>query len=276
MKFCSQCGTQINDNVRFCPNCGTATEVQQPMQRNQVHQPEPQHQMPNLRPQAPVKIDKGPNPVEQAVVNFADKYCGLQSLGWSLALCIISLVLLIFFNGPLLNFRGILIDISYKVIDIFPLWLVTDLMQLSLLYMFMHLVNAIYKVGGTWPLLYLTPCIWLLTMVLFTVLCLTQNGSYDDISNIQSLLLASYVCVGIVGVLCAKIETFSWTGKVIIIAAICWIIFEVSVTMIPFVFFALGSLWYMFEINTRVRNFFNSYYYDSYQETYQEDASYDA
>lgn len=282
MKYCSQCGAQMTDEARFCPKCGTASEPQ--LQQHQYEQPTPQphyqqspqqpYRQPYSAPKRPVKVDKGPNPVEQAVVNFADRYCGPQSLGWALALCIAALLLLIFYNGYMLNFRGVLLDITDKITDTLPLWVVVDIMQLSLLYMFMHLVNALYKAGGTWPLLYITPCIWLLTMVLFSVLCLTQNGSYDDLSNIQSLLLASYVCVGIVGILCSKIEAFSWTGKVIIIAAICWIVFEVSQSMITFIFSALGSIWYMFEINSRTRHFFNDYLYESYDETYQDDNVY--
>ena len=276
MKYCTQCGIQLNDDARFCPSCGTQQETHQPMQV-QDQQPDQQriqqqYQQRYDRQKRPLKVEKGPNPVEQTVVNFADKYCGYNSLGWAVGACLLCLVLLIFYNGPILNFRGVLEDISYRIIDFMPIWVVTDIMQISLLYMFMHLVNALYKAGGTWPLLYITPCVWLITLILYSVICLTQNGSYDDLNNIQSLLLASYVCVGIIGILCAKIETFSWTGKVLIIAAICWIVFEVSSNMIPFIFFVLGTIWYVFEINSRVRHFFNDYYYE-YEEGYYDENS---
>lgn len=281
----------MNDEARFCPTCGKITEEQQqeaPQQNMTAQQYSAQPQMPQnhhqdqqmqYRPQPqrhprPAKVEKGPNPVEQAVVNFADKYCGYGSLGWALGLCLLSLALLIFYNGGLLNFSGVLYDITYKINDILPAWVVMDIMQLSMLYVFMHLVNALYKAGGTWPLLYITPCVWVVTLVLFSILCLTKSGTTDDLSNIQSLLLASYICVGIVGILCSKIEVFSWTGKVVIISAICWIIYEVSYSMIPFIFFALSTIWYVFEINSRVRHYFNDYYYSSEGGYYQEDTAY--
>lgn len=302
MKFCSQCGMQLNDDARFCPSCGTQQEIQQSpqfqvhqseqpqnhqLEQQQMYQTEPQQSQPyyqqpiqqqnrqrRVKHQRPVKVEKGPNPVEQAVVNFADRYCGYNTLGWALGLCILCLVLLIFYNGPLLNFSGVLEDISYKIIDFIPIWVVPVILQISLLYMFMHLVNALYKAGATWPLLYITPCVWVISLILYSVICITQNISYDDLNNIQSLVLASYVCVGIIGILCAKIEAFSWTGKVLIIAAICWIVFELSSNMIPLIFLVLSSVWYIFEINSRVRHFFNDYYYEDEEEYYDENSVY--
>ncbi len=41
MKFCGKCGTQIEDNVKFCPGCGASTE--QPAQQAQVQQTPPQN-----------------------------------------------------------------------------------------------------------------------------------------------------------------------------------------------------------------------------------------
>ncbi len=37
MKYCGKCGTQIEDNVKFCPGCGASTE--QPAQQAQTEQP---------------------------------------------------------------------------------------------------------------------------------------------------------------------------------------------------------------------------------------------
>ena len=39
MKFCGKCGTQIEDNIKFCPGCGSPAE--QPAQQAQPQQPPP-------------------------------------------------------------------------------------------------------------------------------------------------------------------------------------------------------------------------------------------
>lgn len=280
MKFCSQCGNQIQDDAAFCNSCGApqASEQQlgtpnQPQQQfhqtNQQYQHrQPTYRQPNYQP--PQKVYRGPNPVEQAVVNFADRYCSPHSLGWSLGLCIAALILNILWDGEYLNFRGTLLDISESIRDYIPLWLMIDIIQLSILYLFMHLVNGLYKAGATWPLLYITPCIWIIVLILLTVLSLTDTGSYDDVKTLDMLQLAYYVCVGIIGILCGSIQSFSWTGKVLIIAVICWLVsMFASNSVIPSIFFVLGTLWYAFEINSRVRHFFNEYYY-SINEGYNE------
>lgn len=45
MKFCPNCGAQLNDNALFCPNCGTNPNVQQP---NMNQQPNMQQQNPQM------------------------------------------------------------------------------------------------------------------------------------------------------------------------------------------------------------------------------------
>ncbi|MCH5218626.1 MAG: zinc-ribbon domain-containing protein [Muribaculaceae bacterium] len=284
MKFCSQCGNQIQDDAAFCASCGAPQTSEQPLRtpgqpQHQYHQPnqqnqyrQPVHRQPNY--QAPQNVYKEPNPVEQAVVNFADRYCSFHSLGWSLGLCIAALVLNIFWDGVYLNFRGTLLDISESIRDYIPLWLMIDIIQLSILYLFMHLVNGLYKAGATWPLLYITPCIWIIVLILMTILALTDTGSYDDAKTLNMLQLAYYVCVGIIGILCGSIRSFSWTGKVLIIAVVCWVVsMFASNSIIPSIFFILGTLWYAFEINSRLRHFFNDYYYSEnevYDESYDE------
>jgi len=44
MKFCGKCGTQIEDNVKFCPGCGAPAE--QPAQQAQPQQTQPAAQTP--------------------------------------------------------------------------------------------------------------------------------------------------------------------------------------------------------------------------------------
>ena len=39
MKYCTNCGTQLEDNVAFCPNCGTRANVAQQTQSAQPEQP---------------------------------------------------------------------------------------------------------------------------------------------------------------------------------------------------------------------------------------------
>ncbi len=40
MKYCGKCGTQIDDNVKFCSGCGASTELpkEQPVQQEQTQQ----------------------------------------------------------------------------------------------------------------------------------------------------------------------------------------------------------------------------------------------
>ena len=33
-KYCTKCGTQLNDNIKFCPNCGAAIAAPAPAQQN--------------------------------------------------------------------------------------------------------------------------------------------------------------------------------------------------------------------------------------------------
>ena len=285
MKFCSQCGNQLADNASFCSSCG-ASQVVESQSENQVQsqqhyqqQPQTQHyhqqhiQQPTYRqPSRPVQqiVERGPNPVEQAVVNFADRYCSFRSVGWALGLCIAALVLNVLYDGVFLNFKGVLLEVSESIRGYIPLWLMFDIVQLSILYLFMHLIDGLYKAGATWPLLYITPCIWIIVLILLTILSLTETANYEDAKTLNMLQLAYYVCVGIIGILCGKIQSFSWTGKVLIIAVICWLVnMFTSNSIIPSIFFILGTLWYAFEINSRLRHFFNNYYYP-YEGTYDE------
>jgi len=57
-KFCTECGTQIEETKRFCPNCGAvAPQIEQSQQHTQ-YQPLPRYQPPQYQP-APVKKKNG-------------------------------------------------------------------------------------------------------------------------------------------------------------------------------------------------------------------------
>ena len=36
MKFCGKCGTKIEDNIKFCPGCGSPTDAPQEQQSQQA------------------------------------------------------------------------------------------------------------------------------------------------------------------------------------------------------------------------------------------------
>lgn len=63
MKFCSNCGKQMNDNERFCPACGTDSAAGQP--QPQV-QPQPQ---PAAQPVYTYAAQPGQQPVQNNVQN---------------------------------------------------------------------------------------------------------------------------------------------------------------------------------------------------------------
>ena len=56
MAFCSNCGTQVNEGVNFCPKCGQNVGAAAPQQ--QVNQPQPQYVEEEEEVQQPTIIDK--------------------------------------------------------------------------------------------------------------------------------------------------------------------------------------------------------------------------
>ena len=67
--FCTKCGTQINDNVAICPNCGCPTgaqqEVQYQPQSTQQHQ---QTQYQESAPQQSMTVEQASQKVEKTVL----------------------------------------------------------------------------------------------------------------------------------------------------------------------------------------------------------------
>ncbi|MBQ9510875.1 MAG: zinc ribbon domain-containing protein [Clostridia bacterium] len=48
-KYCTKCGTQLNDNIKFCPNCGTATAAPAPAQQKVTQYTAPVYRLRELR-----------------------------------------------------------------------------------------------------------------------------------------------------------------------------------------------------------------------------------
>lgn len=208
-----------------------------------------------------VQEQKGPNPVEQYVVNFCDRFCSPQTLTVSVVILATSLTLIVFYLGELFNFRGILWDITIKLYEIMPPWVATTILNLGFLYLILHFINGLYKAGATWPLLYITPLIFA-GSILFTAILKLTGGSSEDIRIIENIDLVSYICLGIIGVLSTKVPYFSWTGKVVLITSIMWIIQTISTSgsMIISILFILSSIWLICELAIRVKGFFRDYY----------------
>jgi len=77
MKYCTNCGTQLEDNVSFCPNCGTPAKASQPAQQEQ--QPAQQAaQQPEQQPQQTQTIYAQPAPQAQQAAQTEHKFTGLQ------------------------------------------------------------------------------------------------------------------------------------------------------------------------------------------------------
>ena len=47
MKFCGKCGTKIEDNIKFCPGCGSPTDVPQEQQSQQAQPQQTPHPQQN-------------------------------------------------------------------------------------------------------------------------------------------------------------------------------------------------------------------------------------
>ncbi|MBQ9886061.1 MAG: zinc-ribbon domain-containing protein [Lachnospiraceae bacterium] len=84
-KFCTNCGTQLEDNVNFCPNCGTkasanASEQPNPAQYTQQGQPNPVQYTQQGQPNTAQYTQQGqPNPAQytqQGQPNPAGAYAG--------------------------------------------------------------------------------------------------------------------------------------------------------------------------------------------------------
>lgn len=56
MRFCSNCGMQLDDSVRFCSNCRAT--VNEANQQNQQYYQQPNYQQPNYYPQSQPKPDE--------------------------------------------------------------------------------------------------------------------------------------------------------------------------------------------------------------------------
>lgn len=280
MKFCQNCGSKLEDSATFCSSCGTK-QINQANDGDKNlnpanHQNNYQRRHTQTRTTQSVKEEKGPNPIEQGIINFLNKYCSPQTLTLSIVLASIALAVYIFYVGELFNFSGPLLDITYKLQEIIPLWALAGFTELVLLYLLMHLFNALYKAGAKWPLLYITPCLWGLAIMLNVILSATEILSQDDLKTLNILFFASYVCVGIIGVLCSKIRMFSWTGKVMIVAAIFWTValLSSSISLITFILTLLAQIWLIYEVGTRVNQFFNEYDSESFESFSEEGNSY--
>lgn len=249
MKYCSQCGTKLNSDAAFCSSCGCP--------QNPPHQ-HAQQENPLNNPTS-TEVFNGNNPIEQNVIKILNKYCNQKSLLWGVVFISVALVLQVFYYGYWLNFSGILMDITEKVHELIPYWLMVFLRETSMLYLFMCFVNVLYKAGGKWPLLYITPCLWGLTILLTTLINLTDTG-YEEANTINNLYLASYICVGIVGFLSTKISFFAWTGKVVMTFAFFWTIFKFSSSssIVLFILTVLSTIWFIYEINSRLRQFYET------------------
>lgn len=89
MKYCTNCGTQLEDNVSFCPNCGTPVNAQPAQPAQTVYtqpapQPAPQAQtiyaQPAPQPAQPVQTVQIIQPAQPAQpVQTEKKFTGLQT-----------------------------------------------------------------------------------------------------------------------------------------------------------------------------------------------------
>ena len=76
MKYCTNCGTQLEGNESFCPNCGT------PVNAQPAPQPTPQPQTDYAQPAQPVQTERKFTGLQTAA--FVFMILSTVALGWML------------------------------------------------------------------------------------------------------------------------------------------------------------------------------------------------
>lgn len=70
MAFCSNCGTKVEDGVKFCPKCGTAMQQQAQQQTAQQQQAQQQTAQPNAQQQQQYQPNQQPNQFQNTFNKF--------------------------------------------------------------------------------------------------------------------------------------------------------------------------------------------------------------
>lgn len=276
MSFCQSCGAKLEDGSRFCTNCG-AQVVSHPDTNQSVPNPLGQQANVPVQPQQPMMSPpprmarqksaqpSQPNPIEEFMISFSEKLSSFMSLQAAMIIGIVCQVLDIIYNGNLFHFSGALEDLTYFFTDNVPFWLWKTVYEFSLIYLFMNVVAACYRMGMRSWLLYVTPILWAASVVFFDIAALADMG-YEDFKWIGRMVILSYIFVLVLGFMLSS-SRFSWLGKVTIVTAILWIISSLATeSLLPSLLSILSTIYWAIVVKTEVSKF----YYDVEEAYYQQ------
>ncbi len=102
MKFCIYCGTQLDEGVRFCPNCGASISEQSASQEQPTSQEQPAFAASPASPAQPTQSTQSAQPVQNPKCNgfaIASLVLGIVSyVAWLCCLNSITCILAIIFG----------------------------------------------------------------------------------------------------------------------------------------------------------------------------------
>lgn len=279
MSFCQNCGARLEEGTRFCTSCGAPVASQQgasqpvnnPAAEERPMSAPPQQPAMQARPMAPRQKTTQPgqpNPIEAFVMSFSEKLSTFMTIKASMIICILCQVLDIIYNGSVFHFSGVLEDLTYAFVDNVPLWLWKSVYELSLIYLFINVVAACYRIGMRSWLLYVTPLLWVASVFFFIVAVLCEMG-YEDLKWVARMMIVSEILVLVIGVqLCST--RFSWLGKVTIATTILWVINAVAQdSLIPALFSILATIYWAIVVKNELTKFYgdlDNAYYQQYNE----------
>lgn len=270
MSFCQSCGAKLEDGSRFCTNCGAQvvaqpnTDQSNPMGQQSGESGQPQY--PGMQQQPMMAAGMGrqkvakpgqPNPIEDFMISFSEKLSSLASLQAAMIIGIVCQVLDIFYNGNLFHFSGVLYDLTDFLTENVPFWLWKTVYEFSLIYLFMNVVAACYRIGMRSWLLYVTPILWAASILFFDFAALAEMG-YEDFKWIGRMVILSYIFVLVLGfMLCST--RLAWLGKVTIVTGLLWIISSLATeSLLPSLLSILCTIYWAIVVKTEL----TKYYYD--------------
>lgn len=257
--FCTECGAPVT---------GTQTQQAPATPASQYGaQPVEAAQQPRIqrRRQSEAKTSQ-PNPLQENVLNMVDKLSSDVYAKTSMIVAIIAQVLNIIYNGYVFHFSGALEDCTDFFVENIPLWVWTSVLEITELWVLVNVINVCSKIGMKSWLLYVTPLLWVATILLFDVAVLAELG-YEDLKWIGRMFIITYIFIGILGFQMTSTR-FNWLGKITMVTALLWIVSSLAQeSLIPSILSILATVYWAFVANSDIQKYYddldNAYVYQN-------------